>query len=93
MPLGKLVLKKACLFHETCSTRGLKINGIAVNISPRQCREDGFINSIKSTLDETGMDPRQLRLEMTENVMFDDDRIDPVALLNAIKSLGVRISP
>ena len=72
--------------------RGIEINGIGVNISPRQCREDGFVNSIKNILDETGMDARQLRLEMTENVMFDDNRIDPVSLLNAIKSLGVKIS-
>lgn len=92
VPLGKLVLRKACEFHAACVERGIEINGIGVNISPRQCREDGFVNSIKNILDETGMDARQLRLEMTENVMFDDNRIDPVSLLNAIKSLGVKIS-
>lgn len=92
VPLGKHVLRKACVFHADCAARGLDINGIGVNISPRQCREDGFVNSIKEILDETGMDARFLRLEMTENVMFDDDRIDPVSLLNAIKSLGVKIS-
>jgi diguanylate cyclase (GGDEF)-like protein/PAS domain S-box-containing protein len=92
VPLGKHVLRKACAFHAACAARGLEINGIGVNISPRQCREDGFVNSIKNILDETGMDARHLRLEMTENVMFDDDRIDPVSLLNAIKTLGVKIS-
>ncbi|MEM9631444.1 MAG: EAL domain-containing protein [Pseudomonadota bacterium] len=90
--LGKQVLQKACEFHASCIARGLDIGSIGVNISPRQCREDGFVNSIKSILEDCGMDPVNLRLEMTESVMFDDSRINPVALLNAIKSLGVKIS-
>ncbi|WP_305984856.1 EAL domain-containing protein [Roseibium sp. MMSF_3544] len=92
IPLGKLVLRKACEFHADCLARGLDVKSISVNISPRQCREDGFINSIQAILEETGMDPKNLRLEMTESVMFEDERINPVALLNAIKSLGVKIS-
>ncbi|MCV0425377.1 MAG: EAL domain-containing protein [Roseibium sp.] len=92
VPLGKQVLRKACQFHMACLAEGLDVNSMGVNISPRQCREDGFISSIKAILDETAMQPGNLRFEMTESVMFDDSRIDPVALLNAIKSLGVRIS-
>ena len=92
IPLGESVLRQACAFHAACLRQGLSVNSISVNISPRQCREDGFINFIKSILDETGMDPLNLRLEMTESVMFDDERINPVALLNAIRSLGVKIS-
>ncbi|WP_428643670.1 EAL domain-containing protein [Roseibium sp.] len=92
VPLGKLVLRRACLFHAACAERGIETGGISVNISTRQCREDGFINAIKHILDETGMEPRDLRFEITESVMFDDERINPVALLNAIRSLGVKIS-
>ena len=92
VPLGKQVMRKACQFHRACVTEGLDVQSMGVNISPRQCREDGFIGSIRTILDETGMRPANLRLEMTESVMFDDSRIDPVALLNAIKTVGVRIS-
>ncbi|MEP3046973.1 MAG: EAL domain-containing protein [Roseibium sp.] len=92
VPLGRAILRKACEFHQDCSRRGFDVNGISVNISPRQCREDGLIKSIKATLEETGMQPQNLHLEITESVMFDNDRIDPVSLLKAIKSLGVKIS-
>ncbi|QDG74754.1 EAL domain-containing protein [Labrenzia sp. PHM005] len=92
VPLGKQVLKKACEFYRECTERGYDLGGIGVNISPRQCREDGFINFVKATLDETDISPRSLTLEITESMMFDDSQIDPVALLTAIKSLGVKIS-
>lgn len=92
VPLGMIILRKACEFHATCLRHGLNVNSISVNISPRQCREDGFINTLKSVLEETGMEPRNLRLEVTESVMFDDNRINPVELLNAIRSLGIKIS-
>ncbi len=92
VPLGKLVLRKSCEFHARCQDSGLYIPCIGVNISPRECREDGFVQSIKQVLSETGMDPCNLRLEITENVMFDDRRIDPVTLLSAIKRLGIKIS-
>lgn len=92
VPLGKQVLKKTCEFFQECNARGYDLNGIGVNISPRQCREDGFVNLVKTILDETGMPPRSLTLEITESVMFDDSQIDPVSLMTAIKTLGVKIS-
>ncbi|MEP1932322.1 MAG: EAL domain-containing protein [Roseibium sp.] len=92
VPLGQAILKKACEFYQECSRRGFEVKSISVNISPRQCREDGLINSISTILDETGIPARNLHLEITESVMFDDNRIDPVSLLRAIKSLGVKIS-
>ncbi len=92
VPLGKQVLKKACEFHRECRDRGFELDSIGVNISPRQCREVGFINFVKATIDQTGMTARNLTLEITESVMFEDSQIDPVSLLSAIKSLGVKIS-
>ncbi len=92
IPLGMQVLRKACEFQARCIDHGLNVEGIGVNISPRQCREEGFVNSVSDILEQTGVNPRNLRLEITENVMFDDKRIDPVALLKALKSLGISIA-
>ena len=92
VPLGKLVLKKACAFFSDCRARGHTLQSIGVNISPRQCREDGFVDLLKSTLDNAGMRPDQLTLEITESVMFDDSKSDPVAIMMAIKTLGIKLS-
>ncbi|MBO9423251.1 EAL domain-containing protein [Labrenzia sp. R4_1] len=92
VPLGKLVLKKACAFFKDCHARGHNLRSIGVNISPRQCWEDGFVDLVKSTLDDAGMRPDQLTLEITESVMFDDSQIDPVAIMMAIKTLGIKLS-
>lgn len=92
VPLGNWVLRQACEFYMSCADQGFRMNGIGVNVSPRQCRDHEFIESIKTILKETGMDPRRLHMEITESVMFDDNGIDPVVLLNAIRDLGIKLS-
>ncbi|MHA7775153.1 putative bifunctional diguanylate cyclase/phosphodiesterase [Roseibium sp. M-1] len=92
VPLGEWVLREACSFFQSCNRNGLRLEGISVNISPRQCRDRGFVDRLKEILDETGMDPARLQLEITESVMFDDQRINPVEILEAISALGIKIS-
>lgn len=92
VPLGKQVLRKACEFYKECTARGHNLQSIGVNISPRQCREDGFVDFVTSVLRNTGVQPARLTLEITESVMFDDSQIDPVKLMKDLKTLGVKIS-
>ncbi len=72
VPLGEQVLREACEFFQSCNRNGLQLDGISVNISPRQCRDADFLPRLREILDETGMDPARLQLEVTESVMFDD---------------------
>ncbi len=92
IPLGEWVLREACTFFQTCNRSGLELAGISVNISPRQCRDRGFVGKLAEILAETGMDPSRLQLEITESVMFDDQRVNPVEILEAIHALGIKIS-
>jgi diguanylate cyclase (GGDEF)-like protein/PAS domain S-box-containing protein len=92
VPLGNWVLRQACEFYMSCAEQGFRMNGIGVNVSPRQCRDHDFIESIKTILRETGMDARRLHMEITESMMFEDNGIDPVVLLNAIRDLGIKLS-
>ncbi|GAB2186235.1 EAL domain-containing protein [Roseibium sp. LAB1] len=92
VPLGEQVLREACKFFQSCNRNGLQLDGISVNISPRQCRDADFLPRLEEILGETGMDPTRLQLEVTESVMFDDQRINPVEVLEAISKLGIKIS-
>lgn len=92
VPLGEWILKEACTFYQSCTQFGFPLDGISVNISPRQCRDSGFVDMLTHILEATGMDPTCLHLEITENVMFEDQHIDPVEILKAISALGVKIS-
>jgi len=92
VPLGEQVLREACEFFQSCNRNGLQLDGISVNISPRQCRDADFLPRLREILDETGMDPARLQLEVTESVMFDDQRVNPVEILEAISNLGIKIS-
>ncbi len=92
VPLGEWVLREACAFFRSCNRNGLHLDSISVNISPRQCRDSSLASQVQDILTESGMAPEQLRLEVTESVMFDDSHSDPVETLETIRELGVRIS-
>jgi EAL domain-containing protein (putative c-di-GMP-specific phosphodiesterase class I) len=64
---------------------------MAVNLSPRQLSDDDVVATVAAVLDETGMAPAQLTLEVTETVLVQD--LDRVAdRLQALRGLGVRIA-
>lgn len=73
LPLGQWVLQSACaqlaLWAAEPSLRRLTL---AVNVSPRQFRQEGFVAQVAEALRAAGADPRQLKLELTESLMLDD---------------------
>ena len=88
--LGGWVLEEVCtlIAAEQLVGRSLKV---AVNLSPRQFRKDGFVNWLKQLLATTGADPGHLTLEVTEGLMIDNmDTV--VGKMHDIAALGVRFS-
>ncbi|WP_318246111.1 EAL domain-containing protein [Stappia indica] len=92
VPLGAWVLEEACRFQRACADKGLSLPVISVNVSPRQCRDETFVDMVRETLKRTRMPARCLHLEITESVMFDETGASPIETLNAIRDLGVRLS-
>lgn len=91
VPIGKWVLKAACMQNIAWQRQGLPPICMAVNLSPRQFIDACLLNDLDSILKETGMDPGLLELEITESmVMGNIDRA--VRQLSAIKRLGVRFA-
>jgi EAL domain-containing protein (putative c-di-GMP-specific phosphodiesterase class I) len=64
---------------------------ISVNVSPRQFAQPDLVEQVRAAIAETGIDPRCLRLEITESVTIGDaERV--AAVLTELKGLGVRMS-
>ena len=91
VPIGQWVLKTACAQNLAWQNAGLEAVPIAVNISASQLRHPDFLGMVEDVLDETGLDPCWLDLEITEGTAMDRTE-DTVARLNALKSLGIKLS-
>jgi EAL domain-containing protein (putative c-di-GMP-specific phosphodiesterase class I) len=65
---------------------------MCVNLSVLQLRHPQLVEEVSETLSESRMDPRDLALEITESVMTEKDRSDAVAMLRALKSIGVSLA-
>jgi diguanylate cyclase (GGDEF)-like protein/PAS domain S-box-containing protein len=91
VPIGLWVMKTACAQNVAWQREGLPPVCMAVNLSPRQLTDDNLIDDIRTALNDSGMAPNLLELEITENmVMHNPTRM--IAVLAKIKSLGVRLA-
>ncbi len=86
--IGRWILREAC--REAAGwTNPL---AISINLSPMQFRQGPeLVDLVRLTLDETGLAPGRLELEITERGL-EGDQAQTIALLRDLKSLGVRIA-
>jgi len=89
--IGRWVLKTACAQNVAWQHQCLPPICMAVNLSLRQLMDESLLEDIRTVLQETGMDPNLLELEITESmVMHNPSRLIP--LLTKIKEMGVRLA-
>jgi diguanylate cyclase (GGDEF)-like protein/PAS domain S-box-containing protein len=93
VPIGRQVLREACMQAAAWDRAGGPSSGlsIAVNLSPRQFRETGIVETVSSALAESGLKAERLNLEITEAVLVEDSPA-VAEILTRLKSLGIRIS-
>jgi diguanylate cyclase len=84
--LGNWMLSESC--RQAAGWGDLRVS---VNVSGRQIAEGSLVESVARTLEESGIAPERLQLELTETVLMDD--IDGhIALMRALKELGVSLA-
>ncbi|MGO4328929.1 putative bifunctional diguanylate cyclase/phosphodiesterase [Cupriavidus sp. 2TAF22] len=91
--LGMWVLREACktMAHWHKEYPRTPALTVSVNVSARQFAQHDFVQHVGRVLSDTGINPRTVRLEITESItMVDSERT--VAVLTQLRELGVRIS-
>ena len=90
VPIGSWVLERSCVQMAAWNAQrpGAPLY-LSVNLSPRQLRS-GIVDTVAGALERSGLDPRQLVLEVTESAFVDDDA--DVEALHALRELGVRLA-
>ncbi|MCG8061526.1 MAG: EAL domain-containing protein [Candidatus Thiodiazotropha endolucinida] len=89
-PLTEWVLRTACNHAVACRKAGLPAVRMAVNISPSHFLEKDFVSLINRVIEETGMNPTELELEVTENVVQTNP--ENLTVFRELKDLGVLIA-
>lgn len=91
VPIGDWVLRVACAQARAWQDMGFGPLSIAVNLSARQFEQSTLADTIQTILDEAGLSPALLEVELTEStVMHHVDQA--IATLRKLKQLGVRVS-
>lgn len=91
IPIGEWVLRQACIQNKAWQDAGLPPIRMAVNISALQLKQKNFAEIVAMVLDETGLDPNWLELELTESVVMQNAE-EAIKQLNQLKSIGVWLS-
>ena len=91
LPIGEWVLRTACAQVRGWQDEGLPAIPVAVNVSAVQFRQDGFCELIRTVLDETGLAPRYLELELTESLLLSNEDV-MFRVLDALKKMGVNLT-
>lgn len=88
--IGKWVLRTACSFAKRLHDTGFTVS-MAVNTSIVQFRHDDFSSTVKTVLNETGLEPGYLEIELTESVVM--GKLDEtVEKMRELKKEGIRFS-
>jgi diguanylate cyclase (GGDEF)-like protein/PAS domain S-box-containing protein len=91
VPIGEWVLKTACAQARHWQELGLPALPIAVNVSAVQLRQERFLPVIRRVLDETGLAPQYLELEITEGVLLSNAG-KTLAMLQQLANMGLPLS-
>ena len=89
--LGEWVIHEACRQARAWLDAGLKPGVVSVNLSARQFRAEGLVRTVASALEETGLEPAQLEMELTESMVMHNVET-AIATLQGLKSHGVLLS-
>lgn len=91
IPIGNWIIGEACRQLRQWQYLSDAALSISVNLSAKQLMHPSLIEQVKSALNETGLDPKQLKLEVTESTVMEHSECS-MAVLSELSTLGVSLS-
>ena len=91
MPIGRIVLKKACAQLAEWQTQGIHGLNVSVNISAEQILDPDFVDQTLELLGDCGLDPHLLTLELTESTVM-DGTVASIRPLERLAAAGIKIA-
>jgi diguanylate cyclase (GGDEF)-like protein/PAS domain S-box-containing protein len=91
LPIGNWVLREACRQARAWADAGLPLACMAVNVSAIEFRDENFLEGVLSVLQDTGLNPRSLELELTESVIMKRPE-STGSILKTLRERGVRVA-
>ena len=89
--IGEWVVREACRQARAWQDDGLAPLRISVNLSPSQFRGSGLTETIRRALDDAGLNPQYLEVELTESAVMSDPE-ESIAILEQLSEMGVLVS-
>lgn len=89
--IGEWVLRTACNQNKAWQDAGFPPRTIAVNLSLKQFRQPQLVETLKNILQETGLEPQYLELEITETTAIEDLEFT-TSVLQELKKMGINLS-
>ncbi|MGE8414725.1 MAG: putative bifunctional diguanylate cyclase/phosphodiesterase [Pseudomonas sp.] len=90
-PIGEFVLRQACRQACQWQRQGLEPIRVSVNLSVYQLRQGKLVSLVRQVLEETGLEPHLLELELTESQLLDSvEHI--IATFQQLRDLGVKLA-
>ena len=90
VPIGEWVLRTACTQAQRWQEEGLAVPTISVNVSAVQFRQKQFLALVKNALNETGLAPEALELELTESLLLSSASF-MLTVLRRLKDAGLKL--
>lgn len=91
LPLGKRIMSLVFDFALRLKREGLHDTSVSFNISAIQLLSESFLADLRQLIEQTGVNPRNLMIELTESV-FSDNYAEINKRLDELKELGIRIA-
>jgi len=91
VPIGRWVLRRACEQARAWEKAGLPATTMAVNVSAKEFRGESFLRQLREILEETGLDPSLLELELTESVLMKHAE-SAASILRTLRASGVQVA-
>ncbi|QSZ40684.1 EAL domain-containing protein [Sulfurimonas aquatica] len=89
--IGVQVLEQACIDMKMLLDSGYVLNNIAVNLSLKQIRHQGFVQSVQNILNSTSLNPSYLEFEVTETMIMKEYE-HACSVLDTLRNLGITLS-